>query len=78
MTRAREDGTTVSWKLAWDDLKDGKAEAQSVPFKGEGLDLKPFTVRRSARRTWMGGGPGAPGAPGGPRAPGGPGGEGGK
>ena len=64
-----EDGTTVSWKLAWDDLKDGKAEAQSVTFKGEGLDLKPFTVRRSARRTWMGDGPGGRGGPRRPRRP---------
>ncbi len=67
-----EDGTTVSWKLTYDDIKGGKVEPQSVTFKGEGLDLKPFTVKRSARRTFMGGpgGPVAPGAPGSP--PGGP------
>ncbi len=67
-----EDGTTVTWKLTYDDLKGGALEPQSVTFKGEGLDLKPFTVKRSARRSLLGpagpggrGGRGAPGAPGG-------------
>lgn len=72
-----EDGTTVSWKLTYDDLKGGKPEPQTVRFKGEGLDLKPFTVRRSPRRTWMGGGPGGPGGRDGPGAPGAPGAPGG-
>jgi hypothetical protein len=76
-----EDGTTVTWKITADDLKagmtGGKFEPQTVTFKGEGLDLKPFTAKRSARREFMGGGPGGPGAPGGPVSPGGPGAPGG-
>ena len=51
-----EDGSTVSWKLTFDDIKNGKVEPQTVTFKGEGLELKPFTVKRSARRSLMGGG----------------------
>ena len=77
-----EDGSTVSWKLTFDDIKSGKAEPQTVTFKGEGLDLKPFTVKRSARRSMMGGPggglprplkdapPGTPGTPPGGAPPG--------
>lgn len=70
-----EDGSSVTWKLTFADMKDGKAAPQTVTFKGDGLDLKPFTVKRSARRGFMGGGRGGPGGPGGPPpvAPGAPG-----
>lgn len=67
-----EDGS-VSWKLTYEEIKAGKVEPQSVTFQGEGLDLKPFTVKRSARRTFGLGGPGGPGGRGGRGGPGGPG-----
>lgn len=52
-----EDGTSVTWKVTWEDIKKGgDFPAQTVTFKGEDLDLKPFSVKRAHE-----GGPGGPG-----------------
>ncbi len=52
-----EDGTSVTWKVTWEDLKKGgDFPAQTVTFKGDDLDLKPFSVKRAHE-----GGPGGPG-----------------
>ena len=59
-----DDGSTVSWKITFADVKTGKLPAQTVTFKGEGLDLKPFSIKREHK---MGGG----GMPGGPEQVGG-------
>jgi hypothetical protein len=40
-----EAGTSVTWKLTFNDMTDPKKLKQSVTFKGEGLTLKPFHVR---------------------------------
>jgi len=56
-----EDGSTVTWTLTYEDVVAGKVAPQTVTFKGEGLDLKPFVVKRSARRSLMGGGGMPPG-----------------
>ena len=60
-----DDGSTVSWKVTFTDMKKGKQEAQTVTFKGDGIDLKPFHVKRKAKEMSMGGGmqPHGPGAP---------------
>jgi hypothetical protein len=41
-----DDGSSVSWKVTFDDVKAGKTPEQTVTFKGDGLDLKPFSVKR--------------------------------
>lgn len=64
-----EDGS-ITWKVTYEDLKSGKAGPQTVTFKGEGLDLKPFKVKRSARGTWLGGEGAPPRPPGGAPPPG--------
>lgn len=52
-----EDGTSVTWKVTWEDLKKGgDMPAQTVTFKGEDLELKPFSIQRAHE-----GGPGGPG-----------------
>ncbi len=68
-TKADGDATTVTWTLDLKTLKESKDQAQTVTFKGEGLDLKPFQLRR---RMLGGDDAGHGGHPGGP--PGGPGG----
>lgn len=41
-----EDGSTVSWKIGFKELMGGKgANLMKVTFKGEGLDLKPFSYK---------------------------------
>ena len=74
-----EDGSTVTWTVTYEDILAGKVAPQAVTFKGEGLDLKPFVVKRSARRSFMGGGGMPPGGGGMPPGGGGmpPGGGGG-
>ncbi|MCC7139915.1 MAG: hypothetical protein IT460_15950 [Planctomycetes bacterium] len=49
------DDGTVSWKVTWEDIKKGHSlPAQTVTFKGDGLALKPFTVRREHKGGGMG------------------------
>ncbi len=51
-----EDGATVSWSMAWKDItasikekkKDGTL--MKVTFKGEGIDLKPFSFKPDAEK----------------------------
>ena len=46
-----EDGTTVSWTMAWKDIVKAVAEKKKdgtlmkVTFKGEGIDWKPFSYK---------------------------------
>lgn len=52
-----EEGTSVTWKVTWADIqKVGDFPAQTVTFKGDDLELKPFSVKRAHA-----GGPGGPG-----------------
>lgn len=42
-----EDGASVTWKVTWEEIKKGgNVPAQSVTFKGAGVELKPFSVKR--------------------------------
>ncbi len=43
-----DDGSSVTWKVTFADLKGGKMPAQTVTFSGEGLDLKPFSITRTS------------------------------
>jgi len=53
------DGASVTWKVTWEDIKKGgDVPAQSVTFRGDDLELKPFSIKRAHDA----GGPGA-GAP---------------
>jgi hypothetical protein len=57
-----EDGSTVTWKVTFADIKKGgKMPAQSVTFKADGLDWKPFLIKRA--HEGMGGEAGGPGGP---------------
>lgn len=42
-----DDGSTVTWKFDFETLKKTQGmPSQTVTFKGEGLDLKPFKIQR--------------------------------
>jgi hypothetical protein len=51
-----EDGLTASWSMGWKDMvaamKEKKKDAMTakVSFKGEGIDLKPFTFKPDASK----------------------------
>lgn len=40
-----EAGTSVTWKMGFEDMLDAKKRQQVVTFKAEGLTLKPFHLR---------------------------------
>ena len=45
----------MSWKVTWEDIKKGHdLPAQTVTFKGDDLDLKPFSVQREHKGGGMG------------------------
>lgn len=45
--KTAEDGSTVTWKVTWDDVKKGlDVPAQTVTFRGDGLTLKAFSIER--------------------------------
>jgi hypothetical protein len=63
-TNGTQDGSTVRWKMGLAEAKKaGKTITQTVTFKGDDIDLKPFKISRKAD---LAGGLGAQAAPGAP------------